>query len=205
MTPNKLGIWAIVAAMLLAVTLGTVIAVQERQLEKAKAENVRLGNNQAALLQSLDTARAENGQLMATVKALSLRRDELEELLPSYAAEIKNLRLKLKDVEAVAGIRTETVVQVLANPDTVFVEVPARGSEAARRYRFRDAWVDAVVSVQGDSAHLDLTAHDSLTVVAHRQPRRCLFRRGKITNYTVTAASPYSKISGVSYIEVVEK
>ena len=205
MTPNKISLYTIVAAILLAVTLGTVIAVQERQLEKARAEASRLAINQEALLRDLDTARAENGHLMASVDALTLRRDELEGLLPKYAAEVANLRLKLKDVQGVASVETSTAVQVVAVHDTVFLEREAPKA-AGRRYRFRDAWVNAAVDIVGDSAHLELTARDSLTVVAHREPRKCLFRRkGKVTRYTVSPASPYTKIDGVSFVEVVDK
>ena len=205
MTPNKISLYTIVAAILLAVTLGTVIAVQERQLEKARAEASRLAINQEALLRDLDTARAENGHLMASVDALTLRRDELEGLLPKYAAEVANLKLKLRDVQGVASVETSTAVQVVAVHDTVFLEREAPKA-AGRRYRFRDAWVNAAVDIVGDSAHLELTARDSLTVVAHREPRKCLFRRkGKVTRYTVSPASPYTKIDGVSFVEVVDK
>lgn len=205
MTPNKISLYTIIAAILLAVTLGTVIAVQESQLEKARAEASRLALNQEALLRDLDTARAENGHLMASVDALTLRRDELEGLLPKYAAEVANLRLKLKDVQGVASVETSTAVQVVAVHDTVFVQQEAPKA-AGRRYRFRDAWVNAAVDIVGDSAHLELTARDSLTVVAHREPRKCLFRRkGKVTRYTVSPASPYTKIDGVSFVEVVDK
>ena len=205
MTHNKISLYTIIAAILLAVTLGTVIAVQERQLEKARAEASRLALNQEALLRDLDTARAENGHLMASVDALTLRRDELEGLLPKYAAEVANLKLKLRDVQGVASVETSTAVQVVAVHDTVFVQQEAPKA-AGRRYRFRDAWVNAAVDIVGDSAHLELTARDSLTVVAHREPRKCLFRRkGKVTRYTVSPASPYTKIDGVSFVEVVEK
>lgn len=206
MTPNKISLYTVGAAILLAVTLGTVIAVQERQFEKARAEASRLALNQEALLRDLDTARAENGHLMASVDALTLRRDELEGLLPKYAAEVANLKLKLKNVQGVASVETSTAVQVVAVHDTVFVQQEAPKAAAGRRYRFRDAWVNAAVDIVGDSAHLELTARDSLTVVAHREPRKCLFRRkGKVTRYTVSPASPYTKIDGISFVEVVDK
>lgn len=199
----KIAIVAVIAAIIMA--LAAAACCLDLKYQEAKAEAARLAANQTTLLSEIDTARAENGRLMATVDALSLRRDELERLLPAQAAEIRNLRLRLKDVQAVAALQTETAFQADLDRDTVFVEVFKEAAPEGRRsYRFRDVWVDALVTVVGDSARLDMSLRDSLTVVAHKERRKCIFKKPKITSLTVSPASPYTKVTGVGYVEVVD-
>lgn len=202
----KLKIYAIIAAVGIITCLGIYAAVQGRKLARAKADVERLERNQAALLQDMEIERNKAGDLQATVNALTLRRDELERLIPVYVRKLDEMSIRLKEVQSVASIGLETVASVTAKPDTVFVPVEVPGpAPAQRRFIYSDDWLDAVIDIQDDSVSVQVQARDSLTVVAHRERRKCLFKKPKIVRYTAVPASPYTRITGLNYVETVDK
>lgn len=203
---EKLKNYALMAAALIVVGLAAFACLQGRKLRQTQEEAGRLSRNQSALLDELRLEQNRAGELQATVQALTLRRDELEALVPKYEKRLRDMNIRLKDAQHLAQIATETAAQVTAHPDTVFKIVEgAPVVDTTRRFRFADDWIEATVTVSDTGAALRLSVRDSLTVVAHRERRRCIFRRPKVTHYTAVSASPYTTITGLSYVEMVEK
>ena len=201
----KTKLYALIAFVSIILCLGAYGAIQRKNLARAKAEVERLEKNQAALLQDIEYTRNKAGDLQATVDALTLRRDELERLLPAYARKIKDMEIRLKEVQSVAAVTMETSAAVTATPDTIYVPVPVPGDPAPepRRFVYSDAWLDAVIYI-GDSARVQVNVRDSLTVVAHREKRKCLFRRPRVIKYTAVPSSPYTTVTGLTYVEVTD-
>lgn len=199
--------WLIVA-LLIAVA---VIGIQARMIQKNKAEISRLEANQEALLTEVQYYEDSNGDLVATVNALTLRRDELENLIPSYAAEIEDLKLKLKNVNTLAHVSMETKAEIhtptfqlpppapmppMEHPDTL--------PPTPYQFNYEDTWITVTGTVYPDStSNVQIECRDSLTLVAHRTKKRCC-RKSKIIKYDVTSSSPYSLITDLGYIELIE-
>lgn len=204
---DKLKNFALLAALGIILCLGIFVALQGRNLARVKQEAARLDANQTALLTELQQERNTAGQLQSTVQALTLRRDELEGMLPAYERRLREMNIRLKDAQHLAQIATETAAAVTAHPDTVirYVQGLPVVDTAARRYKFFDEWLDAEISVTDTGAALRLHVHDSLTVVAHKERRRCIFRSPKVKYYTAVSANPYTTVTGISYIELTEK
>lgn len=204
---EKLKNFALLAALGIILCLGIFAAIQGTQLARSKKETARLDANQTALLTELQQERNAAGELQSTVRALTLRRDELEAMLPAYERRLREMNVRLKDAQHLAQIATETAAQVTARPDTVikYVQGVPVIDTAARRFRFFDEWIEAEISLCDTGAALRLHVHDSLTVVAHKERRRCLFRRPKVKYYTAVSANPYTTVTGISYIELTEK
>lgn len=204
---EKLKNYALLAAAGIIICLAAFMSFQGRKLAQTRDEAARLSANQAALLADVEYERNRAGELQGTVQALTLRRDELEALLPAYERRLRDMNIKLKDAQHMAAIATETAAKVTAHPDTVFKYVEGLPvlDTAVRRFRFFDEWIDAEISVADTGARLQLKVRDSLTVVGHREKRRCLFRRPKVTHYTAVSSSPYTVVTGVSYVEIKEK
>ena len=53
------------------------------------------------------------------------------------------------------------------------------------------------------TSNVQIECRDSLTLVAHKTKKRCL-RKSKIIKYDVTSSSPYSTITDLGYIELIE-
>lgn len=201
---SKLKTYALIAAAVVIILLAVFAAVQGRVLKTTRANADRLERNQSALLQELRTETNLAGNLQAEVDALTLKAGELERLVPSLRAKLADMDIRLKDAQHVAQVQMELAASVQARRDTVF-QYLERPEPGRARYTYNDPWLTAVVTVEGDSvAALEFTARDSLTLVGHKERRRCIFKRPKITHYTVETASPYTTVLGMQYIEVVE-
>ena len=201
----------LVIALLALAAAAAIITAQAVSIRKQKIETSRLQVNQNALLSKVQTYQDKEENLVATVNALTLRRDELESLIPEYTQEIHNLRIKLKDVQSTAHIAMETVARLEATarpeqgvpppPDPVLPQLPA---EAPGEFNYRDAWITVSGRILKDSiVDLSIIHRDSLTLVAHRTKKKCL-RRSKIIKYDVLSNSPYTSVTDVSYIEIAE-
>lgn len=201
---DKLKNYGLLAALGMILSLTVYAAVQGRKLQEQTERAERLSNNQAALLTDLLKETNRAGNLQASVDALRLEKEELERLLPEYEAKLKSMSIRLKDAQHVARVQTELAASVTARRDTVFqyIEHPVPGRV---RYTYSDPWLTAVVEVEADSvAALSLSARDSLTLVAHKQRRRCLFRKPGPTRYSVESSSPYIDITGMHFVEIIE-
>ena len=121
---DKLKNFALLAALGIILCLGIFVALQGRNLARVKQEAARLDANQTALLTELQQERNTAGQLQSTVQALTLRRDELEGMLPAYERRLREMNIRLKDAQHLAQIATETAAAVTAHPDTVIRYVP---------------------------------------------------------------------------------
>ena len=211
MKMGNIRVWAVGCAAALILFLAGWALVLDRRLESAKAEVQRLEHNQETLLGDVTFERNRAGELQATVDALTLRRDELERLLPEYVRRLADMGVRLREAESVARVSMEQAASVKAVRDTVYVPIqsPADGTDVRRRYRYSDEWIDADVEVdlRVDTAGVTVRSRDSLTIVAHRARKRCLFPRfrvGKVTHYTVASSSPYSEITGFAIVEVID-
>ena len=202
---EKLKNYALLAAVCIITFLTVFVTLQRGEMRKAQAEAARLESNQTALCSELARETNRAGNLQATVRALTLERDELAALMPEYEAKLKDMGIRLKEAQHVAKVQTELAAAVSANRDTVYntkvVEVQA---PAAGRYVYRDDWITAVIVLKGDEvAELGLEARDSLTLVLHKERRRCLFKKQGI-RYTVESASPYTTVTGMQFVEIFD-
>lgn len=199
--------WALLALAIAAAT----IAAQASVIRKQKAETVRLQVNQEALLSEVKTYQDKEENLVTTVNALTLRRDELENLVPEYAQEIDRLKIKLKEVQSTAHVALETIANLQATtapvqdaPPPPDLPAPQLLIEAPREFNYKDTWITVSGRMFNDSiVDLSIIHKDSLTLVAHRTKKKCL-RRSKIIKYDVLSKSPYTSISDVNYIELTE-
>ncbi len=202
---SKLKTYALLAAACIIAGLAIFAAIQGHNLKNARSTAARLEQNQATLLSELTEERTLSGKLQANVTALTLRKDELEELLPVYERRLQDMRVKLKDAQHIADVALQASAQVVAVRDTIYQYIEGDGENTTRMLHYSDAWLDADITVQGDTALLAVRLRDSLLIVGHREPRKCIFRRPRVTHYSVVPSSPYTTITGLHYIEVVEK
>ena len=206
-TLSKLRNYGLLASVGIILCLSIFAAFQGLKLKDASERADRLSRNQSALLNDLAKETNRAGNLQATVDALTLRAGELESLIPSYEKKLKDMAVRLKDAQHLAQVQTELAAAVEAHRDTVwqYIERPDTASRGRARYAYTDAWLSAVVTIEDDAvAGLQIQARDTLTLVAHKERRKCLFKKPKIIHYSVESTSPYIEIDGVQYIEITD-
>lgn len=201
--------WLIAAV----IVLGSVCSVQSARLKEVKAEASRLEDNQAALLGQIERYKTENGELAASVQAVTLKADELSSLIPAYESELKQLRIDLKNAKSLARLSTQTTAEIAAPlivRELKEDDAPASSESeqsAPRDFSWSDEWIAVSGKVYRDTVVCSFVSRDSLTLVAHYARRKCIFarwRKGKLVKYDVVSANPHTEIADVEYIEVVE-
>ena len=100
-------------ALLAVATLSVITVTQSSKIKAQKSDIERYQVNHETLLQDLQNYQSENGRLVSSVQALTLRADELETLIPSYTHEISQLKLKVRDLQSVAHLTTVTEADIL--------------------------------------------------------------------------------------------
>lgn len=203
----------VVWALLVVVILAAITTAQSSTIKHQRQDIERYQVNHETLLADITQYRTVNGELVASVQALTLRNDELEHLIPKYTEEIEQLQLKVRDVQSVAHVTTEVNAEVLAPLDTVrtpapepeYTDAPTPDIDKPHNFIFEDDYITVKGEVHDGHVKVTVEHRDSLTLIAHRKARKCLFKRkGRIIGYDVKSSSPYTKIKDVEYIELLE-
>ena len=206
--------------ILLAIALIASISISSSKIKKQRAEIDRLETNQQTLVKQVQYYEDENGEQVATIQALTLKQSEFESLMPQYAQEIKGLRIKIRDLESVAHASTSTTAEITA-PLIDYVSRQAMDERiqaitdslttlcAERKdvkyFQWSDGWLSISGEVSSDSVNCRVENIDSLTLVAHRERKKCSFRRkGKIIRYDIKSANPHTRVNDIQYIELME-
>ena len=197
---KSLAFWLVVALVICA---GVIYTLADINAERG-AEIERLCDNQATLLGEVEYYESKNGELVASVQTLTMQRDEFSELLIAERKKVESLGIRIKELESLGEVTTDTYVDMEAEivpPDTIYVAEPIIGT-----FDWNDGWVRVTGELTPElvRAHINIT--DTITIVAHRKARKWLFFRcrGKITRYDAYSANPHTTISDIRYIELTE-
>lgn len=192
--------WLILALIL---SLGGVAYLWDANA-KNEEEIGRLEGNQQTLLGQVEYYEAENGKLVASVQALTMKRDEFSELLQAEKRVVKDLGIRIKELESMGQTSTDTDVEIeapIVKPDTIIIHEPIAGT-----FEWEDAWVRVSGEVHPDMIRARINITDTITIVAHRKARQWLFFRckGKIVRYDALSSNPHTSITDIRYVELTE-
>lgn len=213
--------------------IGGLLWLQTVRLRSERAERRRVQSNNEVLTDSVKFYRTESGKSAASRQVLELRASEMERYNAQLAAQVRELRIKVRRLEAAAMTATRTEVQITAP-----LEPAGRQPSAGEKYgaALRQAadsvkaaldrefsglpkvseakffrWSDRHVSVDGmiraDSVSCHVTSIDTLRQIVHRVPRRFLFIRWgtKAIRQEVVSSNPHTDIIYTEYIEFNRK
>ena len=203
------------------------------QLRTERAERRRVQSNIVVLTDSVEFYRTESGKHAASRQVLSLRASELEQYNAQLAAQVRELRIRNRRLEAAAMTATRTEVQITAPLEDAGPKPTAweKHGEAVRRAAdsvkarlnrkyFGESnpaeakvfsWSDRHVSVDGvirdDSVSCRVVSVDTLQQIVHRVPRRFWFIRWgtKAVRQEVVSSNPHTRIVYTEYIEFNRK
>jgi hypothetical protein len=162
-------------------------------------DNCRLRNNQHALQQGITFYRTKANNYAASVEALSLELDEFRLLHASDTKTIRELKIRLRNVESVAQSVTSTTLRdTLILRDTIIFEQPLLHASASDPHNAISA------TLRSDTLTLSVRSIDTLHQVIHRVPRRFwFFRYGtKAIRQEVWSSNPNTQLIYTEYIEL---
>lgn len=207
--------------------------VQTVRLRGERSERRRVESNNEVLTDSVKFYRTESGKSAASRQVLELRASEMERYNAQLAATVRELRIKVRRLEAAATTATRTEVQITAPLEPAGRQPSAgekygaalrRAADSVKAWLAREyfgqqkiaeekvfRWSDRHVSISGlirdDSVRCHVSSIDTLQQIVHRVPRRFLFIRWgtKAIRQEVVSSNPHTQIVYTEYIELKRK
>lgn len=196
---NKIRLFGIIAFLLLVAT----VWVQQRRIVSIRQERDRYQQNSDALLSDMKQWRVDSTSMATDVKSLRLTVDEFKRYRAEDLAKIKQMGVKIKNLEAAAKHQLEVNAEITAQvKDSVVI---------------RDTVPVLVKSVSMITPHIQLSGiieRDSLIGKIHlpvtlRQAvwieykRRWLFWKKVVAvHQTITSDNPHVEIKYSEYIRI---
>lgn len=213
--------------------LSGLLWIQTVRLRGERAERRRVQSNNEVLTDSVEFYRTASGKHAASRQVLELRTGELERYNKQLGFTVRELRIKVRRLEAAAMTATRTEVHITAPLEPASPQPSAWEKYGAGVRRAADSvkaalnpkfsglpkvpevkvfrWSDRHVSVDGmiraDSVSCHVESIDTLQQVVHRVPRRFLFIRWgtKAIRQEVVSSNPHTNIVYTEYIELKRK
>lgn len=186
-----------------AVLMGFTIFVLQSDMKRVKKERDRYQMNSDALLSEIKQWQADSATTATDVATLRLTIDELEHYRGEDAAKIKQMGIKIKNLETVAKHELEVNAKINAQirdsviiRDTVRVEI--------KSVSMITPYIQLSGIIEGDS----LTGSVSLPVTLRQAvwveyKRRWIFwKRVKAVHQTITSDNPHVMIKYSEYITI---
>ena len=186
--------------------LGGVVFFQYKLSARLSDERDRYKQNNTALLSDIERMQIDSTTMAVDAKALRLTIDEYERFRAADAEKIRQMGIKIKNLQAVAKHNLEVAAPINAViRDTVFirdtVQVVQQKVEMASSHIQLDAVIDND-TLRGD-IRLPVTLQQTVWV---EYKRKCLFwKKVKAIHQTISSDNPYVDIKYSEYIQIDKK
>lgn len=177
--------------LIAALVLTGAVVFLTGTVKRQKAEISRLDNNITAVTETARQYKTKAGDNAEEVRRLTLKHSELEMFNADLEKKVKEMGIKLRDVQAVNRMESETKIAV-----TVPNVTPKTVKSVNRFAHYFDGWNDVKVESRPDSTKIEVKNVDTLDVVTHvKQKRFLFFRVGKpIPKTTVSNKNPKTEL-----------
>ena len=198
---RRLILAAIMAAMLV------VIVLQWVSISRIKSERNRYKENTRTLLIDVNTYKVRDSLNAAKAQDLSLKLSELKKYRQEDAKLIADLGVKLRNLQAVASMGTETRTEFVTKivRDTIFKAINYTNKAAIIDYE--DKWLTFKGRLENGQFRGNIISRDSLLIAENIRYKRFLFwrtKRIKSRDFRVVSKNPHTKIVDCEHI-IVEK
>ena len=198
---RRLILAAIMAAMLV------VIVLQWVSVSRIKSERNRYKENTRTLLIDVNTYKVRDSLNAAKAQDLSLKLSELKKYRQEDAKLIADLGVKLRNLQAVASMGTETRTEFVTKivRDTIFKAINDTNKAAIIDYE--DKWLTFKGRLENGQFRGNIISRDSLLIAENIRYKRFLFwrtKRIKSRDFRVVSKNPHTKIVDCEHI-IVEK
>lgn len=183
--------------------LAGMVWLQQRKVVRLKEERDRHEQNSDALLSDLKRWQVDSATMATDVKTLRLSMDELERYRADDLAKIKQMGVKIKNLEAAAKHQIEVDAPIHA---TVRDSVVIRDSVVVRvqAVSMMNPFIQLHGVIERDSligsVHLPVTLRQAVWI---EYKRRWLFwKKVKAVHQVITTDNPYVEVKYSEYIHI---
>lgn len=177
--------------LIAALVLTGAVVFLTGTVKRQKAEISRLDNNITAVTETARRYKTKAGDNAEEVRRLTLKHSELEMFNADLEKKVREMGIKLRDVQAINRMESETKITV-----TVPNVTPKTVKSVNRLAHYFDGWNDVKVESYPDSTKIEVKNVDTLDVVTHvKQKRFLFFRIGKpILKTTISNKNPKTEM-----------
>lgn len=195
---RRTGVLLVIVAALVG-----MVWLQQRKVVRLKQERDRHEQNSDALLSDLKRWQVDSATMATDVKTLRLSMDELERYRADDLVKIKQMGVKIKNLEAAAKHQIEVDAPIRA---TVRDSVVIRDSVVVRvqAVSMMNPFIQLHGVIERDSligsVHLPVTLRQAVWI---EYKRRWLFwKKVKAVHQVITTDNPYVEVKYSEYIKV---
>lgn len=180
--------------LIAALVLAGLVAFLTGTVKRQKAEISRLDNNITAVTETARQYKTKAGDNAEEVRRLTLKHSELELFNADLEKKVREMGIKLKNLQAVN--RMESGTKIVVTVPNVKPETNKSVKSVSRFAHYFDGWNDVKVESRPDSTKIEVKNVDTLDVVTHvKQKRFLFFRVGKpIPKTTVSNKNPKTEL-----------
>lgn len=180
--------------LIAALALAGLVVFLTGTVKRQKAEISRLDSNIAAVTETARQYKTKAGDNAEEVRRLTLKRSELELFNADLEKKVREMGIKLKNLQAVNRMESETKIAVTV--PNVKPETDKSVKSVNRFAHYFDGWNDVKVESRPDSTKIEVKNVDTLDVVTHvKQKHFLFFRVGKpIPKTTVSNKNPKTEL-----------
>ena len=183
--------------------LGGVVFFQYKLSARLSDERDRYKQNNTALLSDIERMQIDSTTMAVDAKALRLTIDEYERFRAADAEKIRQMGIKIKNLQAVAKHNLEVAAPINAViRDTVFIRDTVQVVQQKVEMASQHIQLDAVIendTLRGD-IRLPVTLQQTIWV---EYKRKCLFwKKVKAIHQTISSDNPYVDIKYSEYIQI---
>ena len=196
---NKFSLYLLAAILV----LGSVLWIQQKRITRIARERDRYQMNNDALLSDMQQWQIDSATMATDVKRLLMTADDFERYRAEDAAKIKQMGVKIKNLEAAAKHELEVNAPIAARirdsiviRDTVPVVIKSVSMNTPHLKLAGTIENDSLVG----SIHLPVTLRQAIWVEYKR--RWIFWKRVKAVHQTITSDNPHVEITYSEYISI---
>jgi hypothetical protein len=170
----------------------------KQQLNDTKAELVVANRNVEVLNTEVKTYKDKNDHNVAMVAALTYTVEQLKAYDPALVQTVKDMGLKLKNVQGVVENQTQTIRRLkMGVRDSIVYK------DTFQCYNYSDRWTELSLCTNTDS--VSIKTYDKLTTVINSVPKhRFLWWTWGVkgVNVNIVSENPNTRFDYVKYVEL---
>ena len=185
----------------LIVGLSTWAIIATNRATNFKKEASRLEQNLIASAFEVQQLKTKLGEKMVQFNGLTVTADEFKQINGKLAAELDNMKIKLKNAQGVVTIQHHYSVKV----DTIYLDTIS----PVKYFFYKNDWIGVKGYYNSDVRYkidsLDLTIIDDLTLVPILEGKWWQCRKKWRVAVRIKSNNPYNEIDKVEYYKFIKK
>lgn len=166
--------------------------------QSERKERLRTEGNQTALLNGMVHYKTSDSLNAVKIQTLELTQQELKAHEKDLVSTIEQQGIKIKRLESVTQVKTETKAEFKATKKDSIVYLPGKDSIIHLQcLEYKDPFISFVGCYENDSLATQIIIPVDIDIYAHRVPRQFLFFRHGVRSIDleVISLNPYTTIS----------